>query len=62
MTSDADRAKRTMYEIEKKLNKFKKLSKMEADDPGSITPHQKRQIARSATQVGKLLKQIEALS
>lgn len=62
MTPDVDRVKRKLYEIEERLEKFQKLLKKGDDGDGSITPHQQRQIAQSTTQVGKLLKQIDAVS
>lgn len=62
MTSDVDRAIRTMNEAAEKMKKFQKLSKKGAAGLGSITHHENRLIVRSVTRMGKLLKQIEAVS
>jgi hypothetical protein len=62
MTSDGDRVKRTMNDLEEKLKTFQKLIKEGDDGAGSTTPLQQRHIAQSASQVGKLLKEIEAIS
>jgi hypothetical protein len=62
MTSNDDRAKRTIYNIEEKLKKFQELSKKGGGGTSAISPLQKQQIAQSATQMGKLLEQLETVS
>jgi methyl-accepting chemotaxis protein len=61
MTSNADRIKNSMTQVEEQIKTVEKLLKQGVDDAGSTTARQKRQIAQSANQVGKLLTQIEAL-
>jgi hypothetical protein len=62
MTTDDDRAKRTIYNIEEKLKKFQELTKKGGGSAGQISALQKQQIAQSATQMGKLIEQLEAVS
>jgi CRISPR/Cas system CSM-associated protein Csm2 small subunit len=62
MNSDGTVTCSTDDEVEEKLEALQKLLAKRADDIGPITAQQQRQIALSATQVGNLLKKIEALS
>jgi hypothetical protein len=61
MESDAA-VKYSINEVAEKMNAIQKLLINRADDAGPATPQQQRQIAMSATQVGKLLKKIDSLS
>jgi aminoglycoside phosphotransferase (APT) family kinase protein len=62
MTANGDQTQRMLNDVAEKIEKLQQLSKKGANGQGSTTPHQKRQIAQSAAQVGELLKQIEAHS
>jgi hypothetical protein len=62
MISNGDQTNQRINELAEKMKKLQKLSAKRTNGAGSITLHQKRQIMQTATQVGKLLKQIETLS
>jgi hypothetical protein len=61
MNSDAA-IKYSMSEVEQKIETIQKLLRNRVDDAGPRTPHQQRKITQSATQVVKLLEEIESLS